>query len=70
MISKTYKPLTSLEEINIERRLLNHVLKLISDQCDYLIEDILKNLLSNYTEEDKLLIRLDKVFEVIFHEQV
>lgn len=65
-ISKSYKPTTILEEINLERRLLNHILKLISEHCDYLIEDTLKNLLSDYTEEDKLLIRLDKAFEVMF----
>lgn len=64
-ISKSYKPATIVEEINLERRLLNHILKLISEHCDYLIEDTLKNLLSDYTEEDKLLIRLDKAFEVM-----
>ncbi|XP_050578989.1 dynein regulatory complex protein 1 isoform X2 [Bombus affinis] len=64
-ISKSYKPMTTLEEINLERRLLNHILKLISEHCDYLIEDTLKNLLSDYTEEDKLLIRLDKAFEAL-----
>lgn len=53
-----------MEEINLERRLLNHIFKLISNQCDYLIEDTLKILLSEYTEENNLLIRLDKVFEV------
>lgn len=65
-ITKLYKPPTTLEEINLERRLLNHIFKLISNQCDYLIEDTLKILLSEYTEENNLLIRLDKVFEVSF----
>ncbi|KOX80024.1 hypothetical protein WN51_06436 [Melipona quadrifasciata] len=65
IITKSYKPATTLEEINLERRLLNHILKLISEHCDYLIEDTLKNLLSDYAEEDKLLIRLDKVFEAL-----
>ncbi|XP_043510116.1 dynein regulatory complex protein 1 isoform X2 [Frieseomelitta varia] len=65
IIAKSYKPATTLEEINLERRLLNHILKLISEHCDYLIEDTLKNLLSDYAEEDKLLIRLDKVFEAL-----
>lgn len=59
-----YKPPTTLEEINLERRLLNHIFKLISNQCDHFIEDTLKILLSEYTEENNLLIRLDKVFEV------
>ncbi|CAL7946984.1 unnamed protein product [Xylocopa violacea] len=65
MITKSYKPAATLEEINLERRLLNHILKLISDQCDYLIEDTLTKLLTDYTEEDKLVIRLDKVFEAL-----
>ncbi|CAK9823003.1 Dynein regulatory complex protein 1 [Anthophora retusa] len=65
IISKSYKPVTSLEEINLERRLLNHILKLISNRCDYLVDDTLKKLLADYTEEDKLLIRLDKVFEAL-----
>ncbi|XP_006614193.1 dynein regulatory complex protein 1 [Apis dorsata] len=64
-ITKLYKPPTTLEEINLERRLLNHIFKLISNQCDYLIEDTLKILLSEYTEENNLLIRLDKVFEAL-----
>ncbi|XP_003691004.1 dynein regulatory complex protein 1 [Apis florea] len=64
-ISKLYKPPTTLQEINLERRLLNHIFKLISNECDYLIEDTLKTLLSEYTEENNLLIRLDKVFEAL-----
>ncbi|XP_026295650.1 dynein regulatory complex protein 1 isoform X2 [Apis mellifera] len=64
-ISKLYKPPTTLEEINLERRLLNHIFKLISNQCDHFIEDTLKILLSEYTEENNLLIRLDKVFEAL-----
>ncbi|XP_076232104.1 dynein regulatory complex protein 1 isoform X1 [Calliopsis andreniformis] len=65
MISKSYKPATTLEDINLERRLLNHIAKLLSDHCDYFIENTLKELLSTYTEDDNLLIRLDKVFEAI-----
>ncbi|XP_076626610.1 dynein regulatory complex protein 1 [Colletes latitarsis] len=65
IISKSYEPATTLEDINLERRLLNHISKLISDHCDYLIEDTLKNLLSDFAENDKLLIRLDKVFEAL-----
>ncbi|XP_076228445.1 dynein regulatory complex protein 1 [Nomia melanderi] len=64
-ISKLYKPATTLEEMNLERRLLNHIAKLVTGHCDYLIEDTLKDLLSQFTEEDNLLIRLDKVFEAL-----
>ncbi|XP_076653716.1 dynein regulatory complex protein 1 [Halictus rubicundus] len=65
MISKTYEPERTLEQFNLERSLLNHIAKLITDHCEYYIEDTLKELLSHYTEEDKLLIRLDKVFEAL-----
>ncbi|XP_076386516.1 dynein regulatory complex protein 1 isoform X1 [Megachile rotundata] len=65
IISKSYKPATTLEDINLERNLLNHIAKLISNHCDYIIEDTLKELLSDYTEDDKLLIRLDKIFTAL-----
>ncbi|XP_034182082.1 dynein regulatory complex protein 1 [Osmia lignaria lignaria] len=65
MISKSYKPPITLEEINLERSLLNHIAKLISNHCDYMIEYTLKDLLSDYTEDDKLLIRLDKIFDAL-----
>ncbi|XP_015430872.1 PREDICTED: dynein regulatory complex protein 1 [Dufourea novaeangliae] len=65
MISKTYDAATTLNELNLERRLLNHIVTLITSQCDYLIEDTLKDLLSKYTEEDNLLIRLDKIFQAL-----
>ncbi|XP_078045047.1 dynein regulatory complex protein 1 [Augochlora pura] len=65
MISKTYNPATTLAEINLERCLLNHIAKLITDHCEYYVEDTLKELLSEYSQEDKLLIRLDKVFEAL-----
>lgn len=61
---KSYKPASTIEEINLERRLLNHIIKLIVDRCDYLIEDRLLELLLPYTANDQLVIRLDNVFQV------
>lgn len=61
---KSYKPASTLQEINLERRLLNHIIKHISDRCDYLIEDGLLELLSPFTANDQLVIRLDNVFQV------
>lgn len=63
-ICKSYKPANTIEEINLERRLLNHIMKQIADCCDYLIENKLLELLLPYTAKDQLVIRLDNVFQV------
>ncbi|XP_014480631.1 PREDICTED: dynein regulatory complex protein 1 [Dinoponera quadriceps] len=65
LICKSYKPASTIEEINLERRLLNHIIKLIADRCDYLIEDKLLQLLVPYTANDQLVIRLDNVFQAL-----
>ncbi|XP_032669249.1 dynein regulatory complex protein 1 isoform X2 [Odontomachus brunneus] len=65
LINKSYKPASTIEEINLERRLLNHIIKLIADRCDYLIEDKLLQLLLPYTANDQLVIRLDNVFQAL-----
>lgn len=64
MICESYKPANTIEEINLERRLLNHIIKHIAECCDYLIEDKLLELLLPYTANDQLVIRLDNVFQV------
>ncbi|KAG7209368.1 hypothetical protein KM043_015468 [Ampulex compressa] len=64
-ISTSYKPAVTLKEINLERRLLNHIIKQISDHCDYFIDDSLQELLLSHTENDKLIIRLDNVFQAL-----
>lgn len=66
-ICKSYKPANTIEELNLERRLLNHILKQIADSCDYLIENKLLELLLPYTAKDQLVIRLDNVFQVNIH---
>lgn len=63
-ICESYKPAKAIEEINLERRLLNRIIKQIADCCDYLIEDKLLELLLPYTTNDQLVIRLDNVFQV------
>ncbi|KAG5313008.1 DRC1 protein, partial [Pseudoatta argentina] len=65
IINKTYKSATTIEEINLERQLLNRIIKQISDRCDYLIEDKLLELLLPYTANDQLVIRLDNVFQAL-----
>ncbi|EGI68113.1 UPF0407 protein [Acromyrmex echinatior] len=65
IIYKTYKSATTIEEINLERQLLNHIIKQISDRCDYLIEDKLLELLLPYTANDQLVVRLDNVFQAL-----
>ncbi|XP_025154296.1 dynein regulatory complex protein 1 [Harpegnathos saltator] len=62
---KSYKPVSTIEEINLERRLLNHIMKLIADRCDYLIEDKLLQLLLPYTTNDQLVIRLANIFQAL-----
>nr|XP_012229395.1 PREDICTED: dynein regulatory complex protein 1 [Linepithema humile] len=64
-ICKFYKPANTIEEINLERRLLNHIIKHIADSCDYLIENRLLELLLPYTANDQLVIRLDNVFQAL-----
>ncbi|CAL1676124.1 unnamed protein product [Lasius platythorax] len=64
-ICKSYKPANTIEEINLERRLLNHIIKQIADRCDYLIENELLELLLPYTAKDQLVIRLDNVFQAL-----
>ncbi|KYM79775.1 hypothetical protein ALC53_09697 [Atta colombica] len=65
IICKAYKPASTIEEINLERQLLNRIIKQISDRCDYLIEDKLLELLLPYTTNDQLIIRLDNVFQAL-----
>ncbi|KAL0107505.1 hypothetical protein PUN28_014670 [Cardiocondyla obscurior] len=64
-ICESYKPANTIEEINLERRLLNHIIKHIADHCDYLIEDKLLEMLLPYTANDQLVIRLDNVFQAL-----
>ncbi|XP_024890505.1 dynein regulatory complex protein 1 isoform X1 [Temnothorax curvispinosus] len=64
-ICESYKPASTIEEINLERRLLNRIIKNIADRCDYLIEDRLLELLLPYTANDQLIIRLDNVFQAL-----
>ncbi|KAI4482971.1 hypothetical protein M0802_013547 [Mischocyttarus mexicanus] len=60
-----YKKATTLEDINLERRLLNHIMKQISEQSGYLIDDNIQKLLLPYTIEDNIIIRLDNVFQAL-----
>ncbi|XP_043476968.1 dynein regulatory complex protein 1 [Leptopilina heterotoma] len=60
-----YKPATTLEEINLERKLLVHIMKLISDRAGFLIEDKLKELLLNHSSENQIIVRLDSVFQAL-----
>lgn len=65
LICESYKPASTIEEMNLERRLLNRIVKQIADRCDYLIEDRLLELLLPYTANDQLIIRLDNVFQAL-----
>lgn len=69
-ICESYKAASTIEEINLERRLLNRIIKHIADRCDYLIEDRLLELLLPYTANDQLVIRLDNVFQVKMRREI
>ncbi|KAK2580856.1 hypothetical protein KPH14_005933 [Odynerus spinipes] len=58
----TYKKANTLEDINLERRLLNRIMGHVSEQSNFLIEDIIEELLLPYSSEDNVVIRLDNVF--------
>ncbi|XP_043487750.1 dynein regulatory complex protein 1 [Polistes fuscatus] len=60
-----YKKAVTLEDINLERRLLNHIMKQISEQSGYLIDNNIQKLLIPYTIEDNIIIRLDNVFQAL-----
>lgn len=53
-----------MEDINLERRLLNHIMEHISEKSNYLIDDNIQKLLLPYTTENNIIIRLDNVFQV------
>ncbi|KAJ8681141.1 hypothetical protein QAD02_016928 [Eretmocerus hayati] len=52
-------------ELELERRILNNILKQISECSGYLIEDKLQELIASRTEEEKTIIRLDNVFQAL-----
>lgn len=53
-------------DTKLEREVLNNILKQISRCSGYLIEDKLQELISNRSEEEKTIIRLDNVFQVSY----
>ncbi|XP_046831239.1 dynein regulatory complex protein 1 [Vespa crabro] len=61
----TYKKAVTLEDINLERRLLNHIMEHISEKSNYLIDDNIQKLLLPYTTENNVIIRLDNVFQAL-----
>lgn len=56
---------TSPERVNLERKLLNYIMKMISDQTGFLIEDKVHELLKIHTQKAQVVIKLDHVFQVI-----
>lgn len=63
-IFEPHRAPTVLVDSNLERLLLNHILKEISDHTGFLIEDRLRELLAPHTRNDNIIIRLDNVFQV------
>ncbi|XP_011299599.1 dynein regulatory complex protein 1 [Fopius arisanus] len=48
-----------------EQKLLNHIMRQISDQTGFLIEDKMRDLLSTHVNDDQVVIRLDNVFQAL-----
>ncbi|XP_043274905.1 dynein regulatory complex protein 1 [Venturia canescens] len=62
---KIHEKPRNLEDLNLERKLLNHILQQISDHTGFLIEDRLKELLAPHSSHDNNIIRLDNVFQAL-----
>nr|XP_050863595.1 dynein regulatory complex protein 1 isoform X4 [Vespula vulgaris] len=60
-----YKKAVTFEDINLERRLLNHIMEHISKESSYLIDENIQKLLIPYTTENNIIIRLDNVFQAL-----
>ncbi|XP_057325450.1 dynein regulatory complex protein 1 isoform X2 [Microplitis mediator] len=56
---------TSPERVNLERKLLNYIMKMISDQTGFLIEDKVHELLKIHTQKAQIVIKLDHVFQAL-----
>ncbi|XP_063984199.1 dynein regulatory complex protein 1 isoform X2 [Diachasmimorpha longicaudata] len=48
-----------------EQKILNHIMRQISDQTGFLIEDKMRELLSTHGDNDQIVIRLDNVFQAL-----
>ncbi|XP_015112536.1 dynein regulatory complex protein 1 [Diachasma alloeum] len=48
-----------------EQKILNHIMRQISDQTGFLIEDKMRELLSTHSDNDQIVIRLDNVFQAL-----
>lgn len=59
-----YSPATTLEEINLERKMLLRIVEQISDRSEFLIEEKLRELLIEQSTENRIIIQIDKVFQV------
>ncbi|XP_034950932.1 dynein regulatory complex protein 1 isoform X2 [Chelonus insularis] len=55
----------SPERINSERKLLRHIMMQISDQAEFLVEEKILELLSQYSEENRMIVKLDHVFQAL-----
>jgi hypothetical protein len=51
-------------EVQLETKVLNNILKQISNCSEFLIEDKLQALILNRSEDEKTIIRLDNIFQV------
>ncbi|XP_033227866.1 dynein regulatory complex protein 1 isoform X2 [Belonocnema kinseyi] len=60
-----YSPAKTLEEINLERKMLLRIVEQISDRSGFLIEEKLRALLMKQSTENRIIIRVDKVLQAL-----
>ena len=64
-ICDAYMPATTLEEVNLERKMLMQIMKQIADHSGFLIEEKLRKLLMKQSNGNQLIIKLGNVFQVL-----
>ncbi|XP_015599307.1 dynein regulatory complex protein 1 isoform X2 [Cephus cinctus] len=64
-VCEPFKVATTLQDLKMERQLLNRIVTQISDKSGFLIEEKLRGLLGAYTCNDKTIITLGNVFRAL-----
>ncbi|KAK0084354.1 hypothetical protein PV325_007190 [Microctonus aethiopoides] len=64
-LQKEQQGIKSQEMIELERKMLSHILNQISDQTGFFTEDKMRERLLNYSQINQTIIRLDNVFQAL-----
>lgn len=55
---------STLEDIKMQRLLLNQILRLITNEPNVRLEDSLQNIILPYVDKDKMIVKVDGVLKV------